>query len=155
MIENRETIRFQIQEMARVERLMSDEAIEGELATYNPLIPTPASCRRRCSSRLTSESELREWLPKLVGIEREVELRIGEGDVVRAAVEDAHAAQLTREETTASVHYVRLEVGADRADAIEAGPVVLALTHPAYEHEVVLDDDTRPELAADVRGGSA
>ena len=74
---------------------------------------------------------------------------------MRAAVEDAHAAQLTREETTASVHYVRLEVGADRADAIEAGPVVLALTHPAYEHEVVLDDDTRPELAADVRGGSA
>ena len=41
LFENRETIRFQIQEMARIEKLISDEAIEGELAAYNPLIPEP------------------------------------------------------------------------------------------------------------------
>jgi hypothetical protein len=50
MFENRDTMRFQIQEMARVEKLITDEEIQVELDTYNPMIPDPASCAPRCSS---------------------------------------------------------------------------------------------------------
>ena len=50
MFENRDTIRFQIQEMARVEQLVTDEAIQDELDIYNPLIPEPGQLCATCSS---------------------------------------------------------------------------------------------------------
>src|SRR5690606_28224213 len=78
VFENRDTIRFQIQEMARVERLYSDEQIETELRIYNPLIPEPGQLCATMFLELTSDAELREWLPKLVGIERSVALCIGD-----------------------------------------------------------------------------
>ncbi|HAS13207.1 MAG TPA: hypothetical protein DCS55_22255, partial [Acidimicrobiaceae bacterium] len=80
LFENRDTIRFQIQEMARVEKLFTDEAIEGELRVYNPLVPEPGELALTLFIELTSELALRDWLPRLVGIEKSLELRIGEGD---------------------------------------------------------------------------
>src|SRR3954452_25145635 len=77
VFENRETIRFQIQEMARVEKIISDEGIEAELRAYNPLIPEPGHLSTTMFIELTTEAQLREWLPKLVGIERLVEIRVG------------------------------------------------------------------------------
>src|SRR3954463_2923435 len=79
VFENRETIRFQIQEMARAERMLRDEQIQGELDAYNPLIPEPGQLSATLFIELTSKAELMEWLPKLVGIERSVELVIGDG----------------------------------------------------------------------------
>jgi Protein of unknown function (DUF3501) len=156
LFENRDTIRFQIQEMARAEKLMSDEAIETELDIYNPLIPSPGSVSATLFIELTSEAELREWLPNLVGVEQQVELRLGEGAdarAVRCVVDPDHAKQLTRDEITASVHYVHWDFAPDEVDAFAEGPVALAITHPAYEHVAPLTDDTRAELLRDLRGG--
>jgi hypothetical protein len=155
VFENRETIRFQIQEMARVEKLITDEAIQGELDTYNPLIPEPGQLCATLFLELTSKDQLMEWLPKLVGIERSVVLRLGEGDEaveVRAITDEAHAEQLTREETTASVHYVRFELTPEQVERFEAGPVTLVLDHPAYTEETELSGANRDELLADLRG---
>ncbi len=155
LFENRDTIRFQIQEMARVEKLISDEAIETELAVYNPLIPVPGTLSATLFIELTSEDELREWLPKLVGIETRVELRLGTApdvDVVRCVVDPDHARQLTRDEITASVHYVHWELGAAEIDAFAQGPVHLAVTHPDYRYATELADETRTELMGDLRG---
>ena len=149
VFENRDTIRFQIQEMARVERLYSDEAIMHELDTYNPLIPDPGSLSATLFVELTSKAELMEWLPRLVGVERAVEVRVG-GDVVRSEVDEAHADQLTREDVTASVHYVRFRLTPAQIDAFAAGPVELAVAHPSYEHAAVLSDETRAELLTDL-----
>src|SRR5687768_18282803 len=77
LFENRDTIRFQIQEMARAEKILSDEAIQTELDIYNPLIAERGSLAATLFIELTSKDELVEWLPKLVGIERSIELRIG------------------------------------------------------------------------------
>ncbi len=77
VFENRDTIRFQIQEMARAEKMSSDAAIQTELDVYNPLIPDPGSLAATLFIELTTKDDLVEWLPKLVGIERSVELRIG------------------------------------------------------------------------------
>lgn len=154
VFENRDTMRFQIQEMARVEKMTNDEQILGELAVYNPLIPGPGELSATLFVELTDESSLREWLPKLVGIERAVELRIGEPAdraVVRAVPEAGHAEQLTREEVTSSVHYVRFELGPEEVDRFAAGPVTLAVALPDYEEEVVLDDAVRTELLRDLR----
>jgi hypothetical protein len=155
VFENRDTIRFQIQEMARVEKLITDEAIQGELDTYNPLIPAAGQLCATLLLELTSKEQLQEWLPKLVGIERSVALRIGEGDgaaLVRAAPEQAHAEQLTREETTASVHYVHFEVAPELIERFATEPVALLIDHPAYAEETPLSEANRAELLADLRG---
>jgi len=155
VFENRETMRFQIQEMARVEKLITDEAIQGELDTYNPLIPEPGELSATMFLELTEEAQLREWLPKLVGIERRVALRLGEGDeaeVLLAEPEAAHAEQLTREDTTASVHYVAWSLTPEQIAAVGAGPVTLLVAHPRYEHEMRLSAETVDELISDLRG---
>ena len=80
VFENRETIRFQVQEMARVEGLQTDAAVQSELDTYNTLIPEPGHLSATMFIELVSWAEMEKWLPPLVGIERSVELRLGEGD---------------------------------------------------------------------------
>jgi len=163
LFENRETIRFQVQEMARAERMLSDEAIQGELDAYNPLIPEAGELSATLFVELTSEAELREWLPKLVGIERSVELVIGgvagpAGGgggpplVVRAEPERGHAAQLTRVEITASVHYIRWSIAPDGVERFTTEPVTLAISHPSYDHGVLLDPTTKQEMLVDLRG---
>src|SRR3546814_14092018 len=82
VFECRDTIRFQIQEMDRVEKLITDEAIQNELDTYNPLIPDAGQLCATVYLQLTSAETLRECLPKLVGIERGRILRAGEGESV-------------------------------------------------------------------------
>lgn len=152
VFENRDTIRFQIQEMARVEKLITDEAIQNELDTYNPLIPDPGQISATMFIELTNDADLREWLPKLVGIETEIELRLAGGSVVRCTVDEDHRRQLTRDETTAAVHYVHWDLTAAQVADLASGPVTLAVTHAEYDHGVSLDQGTQAELEADVRG---
>lgn len=153
VFENSRTIRFQIQEMARAEKLITDEAIETELRVYNPLVPEPGQLCATLFIELTSKDALMEWLPKLVGIEASVGLRLSDGEVVRAVVDEDHGKQLTREEITASVHYVRWELTPDQVERFAAGPVTLVSDHPEYAVEAPLPDETAAELASDLRNG--
>lgn len=153
VFENSRTIRFQIQEMARAEKLISDEAIETELAVYNPLIPEPGQLCATLFIELTSKEDLMKWLPRLVGIEGSVGLRPGDGELVRAVVDEDHGKQLTRDEITASVHYVRWELAPDQVERFTTGPVSLVADHPEYSVEVELANDTVAELVADLRQG--
>ena len=152
VFENRDTIRFQVQEMARAEKLISDGQIQVELDVYNPLIPEPGQLSATLFVELTSDAELRQWLPKLVGIERAVELRIGDGRVVRSVPEEQHEQQLTRDEITASVHYIRFELSPDDVVAFDAEPVVLAVDHPAYREATPLSEETKASLSRDLHG---
>ena len=154
LFENRDTIRFQIQEMARAEKMLRDEQILTELETYNPLIPEAGELSATLFIELTSKAELEEWLPKLVGIERSVELRVGD-EVVKAEPEAAHEQQLTREDITASVHYIRFQLSPQQVERFASDPVQLAVNHPAYQQQVDLTEETRRELLADLRGEPA
>jgi hypothetical protein len=152
VFENRETVRFQVQEMARAERMLTDEAIQTELDTYNPLIPEAGQLSATMFIELTDGQELRGWLPKLVGIERSPRLELADGTVVVATPEPAHSAQLTREETTASVHYVRFDLTEDQVAAVASGPVRLAVRHPNYDESATLPLVTVAELQRDLAG---
>ncbi|MGE3621302.1 MAG: DUF3501 family protein [Acidimicrobiia bacterium] len=155
VFENRDTIRFQIQEMARAEKIISDEGIQTELDVYNPLIPELGSLCATLFLELTSQDELREWLPKLVGIEQAVLLRLGSGPEardVRCRPDPDHAEQLTRDEITAAVHYVHFDLDPTEVEALAAGPVALVVDHPAYQQEALLGPETVAELLSDLRG---
>jgi len=157
VFENRTTVLFQIQEMVRAERMMTDEQVQAELDVYNPLIPAAGELSLTLFIELRSDAELRTWLPKLVGIESALVLRIGRGEpiIVKAAVDPAHAAQLTREEVTASVHYVRFVLDAAERQAFLADPVSIAVAHPAYNYETELSSETTASRLTDWEAGPA
>jgi hypothetical protein len=156
-----DTVRFQIQEMARVEKITTDEGIQGELDVYNRLLPAPGELSATLFIELTSEAQLRDWLPRLVGIERSVVFEIG-GDPepdreppaeVWSTPEASHAQSLTREAVTPAVHYIRFPFPPD-AVARFAGtePVTLAVRHREYVAAAVLEAATRAELVSDLEG---
>ncbi len=154
VFENRETIRFQIQEMARAERAFSDEAVEELLNTYNPLIPRPGQLSATLLIELTTKMEMAHWLPRLVGIETAVRFEISptREPVVRVPcrVEDAHAANLTRTEVTSAVHFILFDFTAEQADSFAEESVALVVDHPFYQERVELSEATRSSLAADL-----
>jgi hypothetical protein len=154
VFENRDTMRFQIQEMARAERLMTDEAIQTELDVYNPLIPQPGTLSATLFLELTTKGDLLHWLPRLVGVEKAVQVELADGSIVGAVVEEQHAEQLTREDTTASVHYVRFEFSPTQVEIFGQGPVRVAVDHPNYAHSVELSALTVAELLRDLQPDS-
>lgn len=153
MFENRDTMRHQIQEMARVERLATDEAIQAELDVYNPMVPEPGQLCATVFIELVTDEQVREWLPKLVGIERSIHLVLPDGPseaaVVRSITDEQHESQLTREHTTAAVHYLRFELDPAQVQAFRDG-VVLAIDHPAYTESAELLPETVAELRTDL-----
>jgi len=151
LFENRDTIRFQIQEMARVEKLVSDEDIQVELDIYNPMIPEPGQVCATMFIELTSDGQMREWLTKLAGVENSVLLVAADGTEVRAVVDEQHEEGLTRENVTAAVHYLRFEFSEQAVEAFAAGPVQLRIAHPNYLEAVELGDATHEELLSDLR----
>ena len=154
--ESRTTVRFQVQEMARAEKLTTDEQIQHELDVYNRLLPSPGELSATLFLELTTEEQLRTWLPKLVGIEESIALRIGEGagmHLVRSVPEEEHRVQLTRPDVTSAVHYVRFPFTPAEVAAFTVGPVSLIVNHPEYPDGrpgVVLGDVTRALLAGDL-----
>ena len=82
VFENTETMRWQVQEMARAERMLRDEQIAHEVDTYNELIPDAGELSGTLFLELTSDAQLREWLPRLVGIELHIAFVFPDGSVV-------------------------------------------------------------------------
>lgn len=155
VFENRDTIRFQIQEMARAEKIFSDEAIQTELDIYNPLIPESGSLAATLFIELTSKDDLVEWLPKLVGIERSIELRVGDAaneEVAKARPDAEHERQLTRGTTTASVHYVHFDLTDAQVERFASEPVRIAVAHANYAYATELGDITKQSLLIELRG---
>jgi hypothetical protein len=90
-----------------------------------------------------------------VGIERSVQLVVGEGtdeEVIGAEPEQGHAAQLTRDEITASVHYIRWSLTSDQVERVANGTVTLVVDHPNYPHRTPIGEETHAELVRDLRG---
>jgi len=150
MFESRDTMWYQIQEMLRAERVITDEGVVDELRAYNPLIPEAGQLCATVFIELTSDSAMREWLPKLVGIERSFRIKLANGREVAPVTDEAHDATLTREDVTAAVHYIRFEFDAADVAAFGEGPVQLVCTHPNYLEVAELAPHTVAELAADL-----
>ncbi|MGQ0823458.1 MAG: DUF3501 family protein [Actinomycetota bacterium] len=149
VFENTETMRFQIQEMARAERMQRDEQIEHEIGTYNALIPEVGELSATLLIELQSDEQLREWLPKLVGIHRSIAIALPDGSEVRGEAEDEE--RLTRDDTTPAVHFVKFRFRPEQVDAFARGPVRVIVDHPSYREEIDLAEGQRFELLGDLR----
>jgi hypothetical protein len=151
MFESRDTMQLQIQEMIRVEHINTDAGVEDELRAYNPLIPEPGQLCATMFIELTSDDQLREWLPKLAGIERAVEIQLGDGSIVIGHLDAQHEASLTRENVTAAVHYLYFDFTPEQVEEFARGNCKVVISLPAYREEQYLLDSTVQELLGDLR----
>ncbi len=150
MFENRDTMRLQIQEMVRVEKLLTDEAVQEELKAYNPMIPEPGQLCATLFLELTSEDQVREWLPKLAGLENSISLLLSDGSSVQGEIDAQHAAGLTRDDVTAAVHYLTFNFTPDQVTAFQSGAVSVVCNQKNYNDSTLLSEATTKDLLSDL-----
>jgi hypothetical protein len=147
IFENRDTVIFQIQEMTRAERSVSEEAIEAEVAVYNELVPEDDELSATLMIEIPSQTTIRSELDRLIGIDEHVHLDIGD-ESVRATFDDKQF----QEDRVAAVQYIRFPLGPDLAKQFRnpAVSVELRVDHPNYAGKTSIEGEARVSLCADL-----
>lgn len=146
LFENRDTVRYQVQEMMRIERIVREHDIRHELDTYNELIPGPGELSASLLIEYESPELRAVWLHELLGLENHVWIEV-------PGVAPALARFDTRQISTdriSSVQYVKFSIG--REGVAKFGPGTrLFVDHPKYQASTELTSDQLAELSADFR----
>ncbi len=148
--ESEMTIRYQIQEMLRIEKIFEEEGIQDEIDAYAPLVPDGHNWKATLLIEYTDVVERQRELARLVDVEDRMFVEVeGHGRAYAIADED-----LDREtdEKTSSVHFLRFEFSAEMRTAVRAGAAVkLGCDHTNYPAHVQIAADTLSSLAGDLR----
>lgn len=151
IFEDELTIRYQVQEMLRIEKIFEEAGILGELESYNPLIPDGTNLKATMLIEYTSVPERQRALALLKGIERRVFVEVeGQERVYAIADED-----LDREndEKTAAVHFLRFEFASPMITALKSGAQMkVGCDHPQYLAQL---NELAPEVLASLVGDLA
>jgi hypothetical protein len=150
LFEDELTLRYQVQEMLRIEKIYEEEGIQSELDAYNPLVPDGSNFKATMLIEYTNEVERKAALAKLIGIEDRLFIQVeGQARVYAIADED-----LDREnaEKTSAVHFVRFELTQPMKDALKVGAqMMLGCDHPNYPaHLEELPQETLASLLKDL-----
>ena len=148
--ESETTIRYQIQEMLRIEKIFEEEGIEHEVEAYAPLVPDGSNWKATMLIEYTDVNERKRELARLIGVEDRLFVEVeGHSRVYAIADED-----LDREnaEKTSAVHFVRFEFTPAMAASIKAGAAVkLGCDHTHYPAHVQISPETLASLAGDLK----
>ena len=149
LFEDEKTIRYQIQEMLRIEKVFEAEGIQDELDAYNPLIPDGNNLKATFMLEFDDVPERRQRLAELIGVEDKVWLQVEGFDRVYAIADED--LERNNDVKTSSVHFMRFELGDEMIAAAKSGKALLAgcdhenLSVAAFE----LPEETRNALVAD------
>ena len=143
------TIRYQVQEMLRIERIFEEEGIRGELEAYNPLVPDGSNWKATMLIEYPDADERRRMLAKLKGVERATWVQVeGCERVLAVADEDL---ERENEEKTSSVHFLRFELeGAMRERLRRSATLFVGIEHPEYRAAATLPPAVREALLGDL-----
>jgi hypothetical protein len=150
LFEDELTMRYQVQEMLRAERIFEEEGIADELKVYNPLIPDGRNLKATMMLAYPDVAERKEKLARLKGIDGRVWLQVaGFEKVFAIADEDI---ERETEEKTSSVHFVRFDLTDEMAQALKQGANLSAgVDHPEYRAEVAaIPQNVRNSLVSDL-----
>ena len=149
LFEDEQTIRYQVQEMLRIERIFEEEGIRGELEAYNPLIPDGSNWKATMLIEFPEPEERRRRLAGLKGIEDQTWVRVaGHAQVFAIADEDL---ERENEEKTSSVHFLRFELDAAMCAALKSGAgLAVGIDHAKYRASVEVSPEVRASLAGDL-----
>lgn len=143
------TMKYQIQEMLRIEKIFEAEGIQEELDVYNPLIPDGSNWKATFMIEYTNVNERKKALAKLIGIEKTVWVRVDDSEKVFAISNE----DLTRDnnEKTASVHFMRFELTKNMHAQAKVGlPIYFGIDHPLFKTEVVVPPEIQKSLVQDL-----
>jgi hypothetical protein len=144
------TIRYQIQEMLRIEKIFEEEGIQQEIEVYAPLVPEGSNWKATMLIEYPDVNERKRELGRLIGVQDRMFVEVeGHGRVYAIADED-----LVRdnEEKTSAVHFLRFEFTRPMRDAVKAGAAVkLGCDHTNYPAHVQVAAETLASLAGDLR----
>ena len=148
--ESETTIRYQIQEMLRIEKVFEEEGILQEIEAYAPLVPEGSNWKATMMIEYPDVNERKRELARLIGVEDHMFVEVeGQPRVYAIADED-----LDREndEKTSAVHFVRFELTPAMCAAVKAGAAVkLGCDHTNYPAHIVIAPETLASLAGDLR----
>jgi len=149
IFEDELTIRYQVQEMLRVEKTFEEEGIQDELEAYNPLIPDGTNWKATMMIEFPEIEERKARLAAMRGVEHCVVARIdGQSDVLAIADEDM---ERSNEEKTSAVHFLRFEIPDAARAALRSGAgLAFAIEHDAYRADIRVADDVHRALLADL-----
>ena len=147
--ENELTMRYQIQEMLRVERIFEAAEIEEELESYNPLIPDGSNWKATFMIEYSDAEERKVALAKMGGIGLTVWVQVNDGEKIYAiANEDM---ERTRDEKAAAVHFTRFELSAENvADLKNGRPLKMGIDHSSVPCTINVEGATRDALMSDL-----
>jgi hypothetical protein len=148
--EDEDTIRYQIQEMLRIEKIFEPDGIQQEIDAYLPLVPDGTNWKATLLIEYPDEHERRRELARLVGIAPHMFVEVeGHERVYAIADEDL---ERESEEKTSSVHFLRFELPQDMRNAVRAGAAVkLGCDHRNYPAHVAIAHETLAALAGDLK----
>ena len=150
LFEDEMTLRYQVQEMLRIEKIFEDEGIQSELDAYNPLCPDGSNFKATMLIEYQNVSDRKAALAKLIGIEDRLFVQVeGQPRVYAIADEDLDR---ENEEKTSAVHFVRFELTADMSAALKGGAqMMVGCDHPNYPvHLEELPQETLAALLKDL-----
>jgi len=148
LFENQMTVRYQIQEMLRIEKIFEAVAIQEELDTYNPMIPTGLNLKATMMIEYNEVEDRKEALSKLIGVERSIYIRVdGHEKVYPICNEDL---KRETEDKTSSVHFMRFEFTQAMVDDFcNDAKVSMGVEHVYCPQSIVLDQLTQDKLKQD------
>ena len=154
IFEDEQTIRYQVQEMLRIERIFEEAGIRGELEAYNPLIPDGGNWKATMLIEYPEPEERRRRLAQLKGIEDRAWVQVeGCAQVFAIADEDM---ERENDEKTSAVHFVRFELDRKMRAALKRGAALsIGVDHPNYRASVQAAAEVRASLVGDLRGDPA
>ena len=143
------TMKYQVQEMLRAERIFETEGIMDEIDTYNPMIPDGGNWKATFMVEYEDVAERRARLAELVGIENRIYMQVDGNDRVYAIADED--LERETEDKTSSVHFMRFELTPEMVRAAQDGAEIRAGSdHPNLTEEVTLSPESRTSLAGDL-----
>ena len=144
------TIRYQIQEMLRIEKVFEEEGILQEIEAYAPLVPEGSNWKATMMIEYTDVNERKRELARLIGVEDHMFVEVeGQPRVYAIADEDMDR---ENDEKTSAVHFVRFELTPVMCAAVKAGAAVkLGCDHTNYPAHITIAAETLASLAGDLR----
>ena len=150
IFENEFLMRYQIQEMLRVEKIFEEEGIQDELHAYNPLVPDGSNFKATMMLEYPNEADRKIALGKLMGVEHKIFVEVeGQPRVYAIANEDLERSTDTK---TSAVHFLRFELPAAAKKSLQAGAqLMVGCDHPEYPmHVEALPDAVLASLVQDL-----
>ena len=149
IFEDFKTIKYQVQEMLRIEKIFKKDEIQEEIDAYNPLIPDGTNLKATMLIMYPDVEVRRQMLLKLHDIENNIWISVGQKKVIAFADEDLDR---STDEKTSAVHFLRFQFTHDEVtEFLSSDKIVIGVNHKEYDKEVILDKAVKESLERDFK----